>query len=365
MSAQDFEVHVADGGIYWGEQRVSIKGVNWFGFETADFALHGLWCVNMNTLLDFTAQHGFNAIRLPFSAELALNMDARQPGNIDYSANPELQGLTTGQVMDRFVQECARRGLLVLLDLHRLSAAKEIPELWYDEQYPEAAVMKAWRTILLRYASCWNVFGADLNNEPHGGASWGDGTVHTDWRLGAERLAAVVLEANPRLLIFVEGVERNAVVQPADNCWWGGHCAAAAKAPIRLPVDGKLVYSPHVYGPDVFGQPYFNDPKFPSNMPDIWTRHFGFVKSDRLGPAVCPGEWGGWCKEGSKDEVWQETLASWFLENDISDSFYWCLNPNSGDTGRSLLCYQSCSAVGGVAMTARVKSVRLAAGTRV
>lgn len=54
----------------------------------------------MGELLDFTAQH-FNAIRCPFSAELALNMDARQPGNIDYAANPDLQGLTTGQVMDR------------------------------------------------------------------------------------------------------------------------------------------------------------------------------------------------------------------------------------------------------------------------
>lgn len=47
------------------------------------------------------------------------------------------------------------------------------------------------------------------------------------------------------------------------------------QAPVRLPVDGKLVYSPHVYGPDVFGQPYFNDPNFPHNMPDVWTRHFG------------------------------------------------------------------------------------------
>jgi len=30
----------------------------------------------------------------------------------------------------RFVQECARRGLLVMLDMHRLAAAKDIPELW-------------------------------------------------------------------------------------------------------------------------------------------------------------------------------------------------------------------------------------------
>lgn len=44
-------------------------------------------------------QH-FNAIRLPFSAELALDMDGKRPGNIDYYSNPELKGLTTGQVMD-------------------------------------------------------------------------------------------------------------------------------------------------------------------------------------------------------------------------------------------------------------------------
>lgn len=61
---------------------------------------NALRCKNMQELLDFTAQH-FNAIRMPFSAELALNMESRQPGNIDYAANPDLQGLTTGQVMDR------------------------------------------------------------------------------------------------------------------------------------------------------------------------------------------------------------------------------------------------------------------------
>eukprot|EP00775_Hariotina_reticulata_P006321 gene6321-6556_t len=290
----------------------------------------------MNELLEFVAKH-FNAIRLPFSAELALNMDSRKPGNIDYAANPKLKGLTSGQVMDKLVQGCASRGLLVLLDMHRLAAAKDIPELWYDSEHSEDKVLQAWRTIVLRYKDCPNVFAADINNEPHGCASWGDGHAATDWCMAAERLAAVILEANPRLLLFVEGVERNAVVQPPENCWWGGHVAAAKAggtvAPVKLPVPSKLVYSPHVYGPDVFAQPYFNDPNFPENMPEIWSRHFGFVKQECLGPAVCPGEWGGWARPGSKDETWQNKIANWFRENDITDSFYWCLNPNSGDTG--------------------------------
>jgi aryl-phospho-beta-D-glucosidase BglC (GH1 family) len=78
------------------------QGINWFGLETDDFALHGLWSVNLLKTLDFVAQH-FNAVRLPFSAELALNMEQRRPGNINYDANPELRDLTTGQVMDRYL----------------------------------------------------------------------------------------------------------------------------------------------------------------------------------------------------------------------------------------------------------------------
>jgi hypothetical protein len=50
----------------------------------------------------------------------------------------------------RFVQECARRGLLVLLDMHRLAAASDIPELWYSAEYPEAAVLQGWKTMVLR-----------------------------------------------------------------------------------------------------------------------------------------------------------------------------------------------------------------------
>lgn len=59
------------------------------------------------------------------------------------------------------------------------------------------------------------------------------------------------------------------------------------QAPVTLPVEGKLVYSPHVYGPDVFGQPYFSDPSFPDNMPDIWSKHFGWVEG--VAGSLCGG----------------------------------------------------------------------------
>lgn len=101
MAAADFELFSRDGGIFDASgARVSIKGVNWFGFETHNFALHGLWAVNMEETLDIAAAH-FNAIRLPFSCELALDMDGKRPDNINYGVNAALEGLTTGQVMDR------------------------------------------------------------------------------------------------------------------------------------------------------------------------------------------------------------------------------------------------------------------------
>ena len=52
-----------------------------------------------------------------------------------------------------------------------------------------------------------------------------------------------------------------------------------------------------------------------------------------LGPAghtVIVGEWGGFYT--GKDRVWQDEFAKYLQRNKLS-SFYWCLNPNSGDTG--------------------------------
>lgn len=57
----------------------------------------------MSTILDWLASQQFNALRIPFSAELAEAPEARVPTNINYGANPELQGMTSGQVMDRCV----------------------------------------------------------------------------------------------------------------------------------------------------------------------------------------------------------------------------------------------------------------------
>ena len=52
--------------------------------------------------------------------------------------------------------------------------------------------------------------------------------------------------------------------------------------------------------------------------------------------SVAAGEWGGFGRAGSMDRAWQERLAAFLVERGISDNFFWCLNPNSGDTVRTM-----------------------------
>ena len=143
----------------------------------------------------------------------------------------------------------------------------------------------------------WNVFAADLQNEPHA-ASWGFGRS-IDWDRAATRLGNYVLRGCPRWLIMVEGVgykpgapEGN---DPAMGLWWGGNLVGVREAPVKLSNPRRLIYSPHAYGPGVFQQPYFKDPTFPLNMPSVWEQHWGFVVK-QTGQPIVLGEMGGWYK---------------------------------------------------------------------
>lgn len=51
--------------------------------------------------------------------------------------------------------------------------------------------------MICRYMGAWNVFAADLKNEPHDSATWGDNVMRTDWRLAAERLGNMILASRP------------------------------------------------------------------------------------------------------------------------------------------------------------------------
>ena len=56
----------ADGNEVW------LTGINWFGYNTGTNTFDGLWASDLNQSIQEIANHGFNVIRVPFSAELIL-----------------------------------------------------------------------------------------------------------------------------------------------------------------------------------------------------------------------------------------------------------------------------------------------------
>jgi aryl-phospho-beta-D-glucosidase BglC (GH1 family) len=318
---------------------VRIAGVNWFGMETTTFAPHGLWARGYREMMDQMKSLGFNTIRLPYSDQL---FDASStPNGIDFSKNADLAGLSGLEVMDALVSYADEIGLWLILDHHRSDAGNSASEtgLWWSQAYPESVWIDNLTMLASRYAASSSVVGIDLHNEPHGPATWGDGSA-TDWRLAAERAGNAVLAANPNLLIIVEGIERAS----SGSYWWGGNLSNAGDSPVRLNVADRLVYSPHDYPASVYEQPYFADPDYPANLPDVWDANWGYLFREGIAPVML-GEFGS-TLETASDRAWFSSMIDYLggdFDGDGSSDLaageqgiswtYWSWNPNSGDTG--------------------------------
>lgn len=331
-----------------------LTGVNWFGFETGNFALHGLWARDYKSVLKQVHDLGFNCIRIPWCNEMLTS----QPSSIQYNEhnpdpytgkmglNIDLEGLSSIEVLDKVIQECERLGLYVILDNHSRQPDGYMSEtLWYTEKTPESKWISDWVSMAERYKSYSKVVGFDLNNEPHGNmgtgmkppATWGynqDGYSNTDWRAAAEKCGKAILNVHPDALIIVEGTEmyRN------TNYWWGGNLQGVRDYPITGIPKQNLIYSPHEYGWGVHPQAWFSAPDFPDNMYQIWDNNFWFIHKENIAPILI-GEF-GIRNEFADDStsisyIWLTTLME-YVGNTCSWTF-WSLNPNSGDTGGLLL----------------------------
>jgi endoglucanase len=307
-------------------KKVTLTGVNWFGFETGTYAPHGLWTRNYQSMLDQMVSSGYNTIRLPYSNEL-FTQTAPPTEGIDYGQNPDLKGLYGINLMDKIVKGATDRGLMVLLDQHRPDSQGQ-SELWYTSKVSEQQWLNDWTMLADHYKDNKLVIGGDLHNEPRGQATWGDGNAKTDWRLAAEKAGNAILQKNPNWLIVVEGVDKVG----DDSYWWGGNLKGAKDNPVRLSQQDKLVYSAHDYGPGVYMQNWFMDKNFPNNMPDLWNKYWGYLNVNGTAPVLL-GEFGGRSVDPSTTEgVWQHKLFDYLKEHGISYT-YWSWNPDSGDTG--------------------------------
>jgi endoglucanase len=312
-------------------QPVRIAGINWFGFETGNFVVHGLWVRDYRDMLSQIKSLGYNTIRLPYSNQM-FNPGVT-PNSIDFSngRNADLQGLSPLGVMDKIVAYAGQIGLKIFLDRHRPDSGAQ-SALWYTSSVPESRWLSDWQMLAGHYANNPTVIGADLHNEPHDPACWGCGNVTVDWRLAAERAGNAILSVNPNWLIIVEGVQ----TVNGFSYWWGGNLQGAGANPVRLNVANRLVYSPHDYPADVFNQTWFSDPTFPNNMPGIWNANWGYLRANGTAPVLL-GEFGTKLDDQS-DQQWFTAIINYLGTTGAhgADDFswtFWSWNPNSGDTG--------------------------------
>ncbi|MGD9364987.1 MAG: cellulase family glycosylhydrolase [Desulfobacteraceae bacterium] len=332
---------------------VRLTGIAWFGFETQNQVYHGLWSVKMEDVLDTVADLGFNVLRVPLCVELVnqwRNGDGGAPNSVNYSANPALEGMTSLQILDASIAYCKQIGLKVMLDMHRVVNTQML-NTWYADGYPPGDFEACWQWLARHYANDDTVIAVDLFNEPHGGpggadsAKWDDSTDRNNWKCEAEKVANLVLDVNPGLLIVVEGVEATpkdgytyAETDSAnyDFNWWGGNLRRVKDYPIDLQSrQSQLVYSPHDYGPSVYAQPWFYAGFTKATLTaDCWQPNWLYIAMQDIDP-ILVGEWGG-KMDGGDNEKWMGALADTIDQYDLNHTF-WCVNPNSGDTRGILL----------------------------
>jgi endoglucanase len=309
---------------------IKLFGLNWFGLETSNHVLHGLW--TGRPMADFLADiksKGFNALRLPVSPE-TINPGFAITGGPGVGEDASALSGRDGRVaLEYALAKAQAAGVFVLIAFHTCNPAQLGAGLPGSPiacaGYSLARWLADMRTLATLSRTYTNVVGIDLTNEPHL-LTW------SAWRDLASQGGQAVLAVNPNITIWVEGVA-NASASSGFGVNWGENLFEAGAIP-GIPAN-RLVYSPHVYGPSVAPQSYFSAANYPANMPGIWDALFGRLVGQ--GFTVISGEFGGRYvttqAPAQNDKLWQDSFVSYLLSKGTTSSFYWCLNPNSGDTG--------------------------------
>ncbi len=314
------------------------------------------------------------------------------PKNTDgYSFNPDFchadgSEMNSMEVFDVIMQKCKKYGIKALVDVHSPAShnSGHNYELWYyeptsktaddmatiKEKEGKAGTQISWQDwidsltwLAKKYANDDTIIAYDLKNEPHGKrgysgetcpsdiARWDDTELKNNWKYSAEQCANSILKVNPNALILVEGIEQYPITEKGYTfdtpdvwepkteedikwypAWWGGNLRGVKDHPVK-PASGtsQIVYSPHDYGPSVYAQTWF-EKNFTEQtlLDDYWYDTWAYINDQEIAPLLI-GEWGGHM-DGGKNQKWMELLRDYMVKHHINHTF-WCLNPNSGDTG--------------------------------
>jgi len=294
------------------KEPIHLKGVNWFGFETDCHVVHGLWIHPIDTYFQFLVDYQYNAIRLPFSWETVQQWNDTLSWNC-CQANPWMTSLSIREAFHVFFQKAMNFGMVILMDFHTIHG--KITEFPYDQDVDLNQFIETWIQVLNEFSSYPNFLGMDIKNEPHGIMTW------DQWIHYVSIIIPSIYSAVPDYqgLFFLEGIEENHAV-------WGG---SFEHFPYRRQEDcpswwnpSKIVLSPHLYGVSIRGIQALQDTFL---MYEQW---FGLLSHSFC---LMIGEFGGWYI--GQDAEWQERAILYLQNKNISQLFYWSLNPTSADTG--------------------------------
>ncbi|KAJ7635695.1 cellulase [Mycena polygramma] len=210
----------------------------------------GLQYVPIDQIIDSFVELGVNTIRLQFSNQMLHDTTPVQDAWV--AANPQFKGMTPLQVYDAVIQALTDRGIAVIVNNHTNTSiwccGIDGNERWNESQDFNTWVSD-WLLVVNRYKSNKRVVGADLYNEVRRDIltdpDWGNGD-NADWQTASQLVADQIQQANPDILIIVEGI--NWIGLPVD----GLPHSRPTLTPVSslshtLLVSHKLVYSAHFY----------------------------------------------------------------------------------------------------------------------
>lgn len=334
-------------GTWTGEGDANDPAQHHAGEMSHDIPL-GLDRAGLDRIIDSFAELGLNSVRLPFSNEMLHNPDPLP----ELPANPQFSGKTRLEVYDAVVARLTERGFAVILNNHTTTArwccGADGNERWNTAQ-SEQQWQDDWLFMARRYADNPRVVGADLYNEVRRNTlddpNWGAGD-DKDWQQAAQRAGDRILtEANPNLLIVVEGINWTGV--PVDGMPHGRPTLEPARTLSHTLVEsGKLVYSAHFYGytgpnhSGATGTGETSDPRYqdlsPQELRDTLYRQAFFVSAETGRHYTAPlwiSEFGiGRDEQDPKARDWFERFTGYLAETD-TDFAYWPLVGFHGDAG--------------------------------
>ena len=353
----DFSLHGVGSQLYtaWNAP-VTIKAMNWYGFEYAPFVPDGLDRAPLDSILATVHDLGFNALRITFADA---TVEENPVVTIGLAANPALRGLHSLDILGRIIARAHLFGIRIILCNSRSEAGRG-PELqsglWYTARYSQAAWVADWLQLARRFAGDSAFVGVDLRNEPHitgssldqtsvlnNGPLWGafQGTYYRerDWRYAAQTLGNQLLQVDPHVLVIVEGVQLylDAFKRVMTGGLWGSNLIGVQYDPIVLSRPSQLVYSVHEYGPHMWQGDWFNPNTTYASLSDRWMALWGYLLTARkiLRAPIFVGEFGT-CHEyyacigssqGWKQGFWFQSFVRFLAAHPQVGWAYWALNP--------------------------------------